>query len=68
MHAWSSRVGDDANMTVFEKGKYRKLSRCFAQVEGERWSGNSREMIESEKVFINFSLFFKDTHFSMSVH
>lgn len=55
-------------MTVFEKGKYRKLSRCFAQVEGERWSGNSREMIESEKVFINFSLFFKDTHFSMSVH
>lgn len=38
------------------------------QVEGERWSGNSGEMIESKSVFINFSLFFKEIHFSMSIH
>ena len=26
----SARAGDDANMTIFGKNKYSKLSRCFA--------------------------------------
>lgn len=51
-----------------ERTSIENFQDVLLQVKGERWNGSSREVIESKKVCINFSLFFKDIHFSMSVH